>query len=104
MEHDESHFALVDPVADPLHQRVWNFMMRHVAPPQQHVGAVQDFIGKAVVRVVEGREPDVQAGFLVEERLDQAVNTVRVDLPAGLLQPFVPELVPNCNIDRFFYG
>ena len=64
---------------DPVDSRVRDFVVRHVAPPGQHVRLGQDRVADALVRVVQGRGPDLEAVVVTQAGRDRAMDPVRVD-------------------------
>jgi len=56
VEHDQPHTA-EDAVADPLGDLVVDLIVREVAPPEQHVGVVQDGRGETMLGLFQGRRP-----------------------------------------------
>ena len=69
--------------------------MMRMAPPQQHIGAREHFVGQAVLRFVERGGADDHVLIFAQEVGDGAVNAVGVE--SGNLGHllFVTEFIPN---------
>src|SRR5215207_10097297 len=81
----------------PLDHLVGHVLMRHVTPPDQHVGACEDLVGQSVLGLVEGGRPDREpvAEVLLDAFLDRGVHAVRVELGDPLVAVLVPVLAPD---------
>ena len=96
---DEAH-AVVDALADLGHHLVGNLLVRHVSPPEQDVGVVQDLVRQAVLGLVQRGGAHGHVLVLGKEVGDGAVDAVGVDgRNLGHLL-FVAELVPNSNANH----
>ena len=73
MQDDEAH-ALPHPLLHPLDDGVVDLAMRHVAPPQQHIGLGQALDGQPVLRHVERHGLDFDLLVAVEGLGDGGVN------------------------------
>ena len=96
---DEAH-AVVDALADLGYHLVGNLLVRHVSPPEQDVGVVQDLVRQAVLGLVQRGGAHGHVLVLGKEVGDGAVDAVGVDgRNLGHLL-FVAELVPNSNANH----
>jgi hypothetical protein len=55
---------------------------------------MEDLLGKAMLRLIEGGSPDLEA-TIPERHCQSTVNTVRLDLRNLLVTPLVSVLVPD---------
>ena len=60
MEDDEAH-PVEDARVDAIDDRVRHLVVGDVAPPGQDVGLGEDRVGQAVLGLVQGRGPDLEA-------------------------------------------
>lgn len=93
MQHHQSHpgqHALLHPVDD----RVLNLVMRHVTPPGQNVGAVEQVLRQALVRIINRAALNEKAAIR-EASGDSTVHAVRVDPGNRRVILLVPAFVPD---------
>ena len=95
MEDDHAH-AGDDVTVDPADDGVRHIPVAHVAPPEKDVGIVEDFVGQAAFRVVQGSGADLVARFAQEGR-DNLMDAVRVDRLDGRIGFLMREFVPDCD-------
>jgi hypothetical protein len=55
---------------------------------------MEDFLGKAMLGLIEGGSPDLEA-TIPERRCQSTVNAVRIDFRDLLVTPLVSVLVPD---------
>lgn len=104
---DHAH-ARENRVANEIGDRVRNMVVRHVAPPDQNVGLVENFFGNAAVGVadlavfiVEGRRADFDV-VAAEKIGNGVVNAAGVNFFHFFVGLFVFEFVPDQNTDHGF--
>ena len=90
---DESH-AGIHTVADALHILVRDLPVRHMPPPDEHVGFRQYLLGKPLLRVVQAGEPHADIRRLREVIPYCGVHSPGIYLRHRRLLPFVAEFVP----------
>ena len=88
MEDDQAH-AVEDPGVDPLDDRVAHLVVGDVAPPGQDVRLGKDRLGQAVLRLVQGGGPDLEAARLAAgpRRSRRGSRSDRWPRPAGRSVP-----------------
>ena len=94
MPHDQTH-AFQHPPAHVADDFVGHFAVGHVAPPDQHVGVLQAFRRKSVVRLVEGGGGDCEIRLRAEKPGDRLVDAVRIDRGDFRVGFLVAELAPD---------
>ena len=57
---DKQAHSLQHPLLHAVDQPVAHLFVRHVTPPEQHVGVVQQRIRQALVRIVERAAADLE--------------------------------------------
>ncbi len=100
MEHHEAH-AAEHRVLDPVDDRVAHLVVRDMAPPQQHVRRVEHLLGQPVLRLVEGRGPDIEGPEWGDAACDGIVDAPGVDGPDEVVRALVDVLVPDGDRDPF---
>ena len=78
--------------------------MRHVPPPEQHIGVVQHFIGQAVGRVIQRDGAHGEVGVRLQPLGDRAVDPLRVDRGDLGVLLFMAPLVPDGDTDWVGHG
>lgn len=78
MQPDESH-ALPNRVANAERDLVRHLIVRHVRPPDEHVGVVEHFLGKPAFGHFHGGDANGEILFLLEQCLQRVVQAVRVN-------------------------
>ena len=87
MRADESHFALFDAGDDFVHQFVFDLAVLFVAPPDEDVRAVEQFVTDALVGVAQAGGDDFPAIDLERFKAlgDGKINVLRINiLRAGI--------------------
>src|SRR5437867_2515529 len=76
--------------------------MSRVAPPRQHVGALQHPVGQAMVGLIEGRRADrgSTAQSLPQGAGDRLVHALRINGPYALIGPVMYVLAPHRHTHR----
>ena len=97
MQHDEAH-PLVNAFQDFRHDVVAHLGVGAMAPPDQHVGGLNDFVGEAVLRFVERGEPDVEV-IGRDAPGDGGMKPFGVNRLDSFILLFVTEFIPDCDID-----
>ena len=104
VQDDEAH-AAEHALVHVFDDRVVDFLVGHVAPPDHDVGGVEDVIGEAVLRLVERGGADLEiARALAQVRGDRLVHALRVDLGDDRVVLLVPEFVPDGDADGHRWG
>jgi hypothetical protein len=84
----------VDLGFDHLGDFVVDFAMAGVAPPNEDIGIVEDFLGDALVLFVEVSDFDLEfcAGVEgIDSGFDRSVEAVGIDFEGTVLGVFVPD-------------
>ena len=95
MQHDEPH-AVPNATGNALHQLVLYLSVRRMPPPDQHVGAVQNVLGQALLRIVQRGQTGREARALANRVGNNLVQSFGIDLPC----PFIGLLVTEFISDR----
>ena len=95
VQHDEAH-AVLYTLVYALHDLVGDLMVCHVAPPDEHVGVLEHFLGEAVFRLTQGSGLYVHAGFF-QEIGDAAMDARGVNRRDFGHFQFVQIFIPNRN-------
>ena len=85
-----------------LDKLVGNLGVRHMTPPDKHVGAIKDVIGQTVIGIVESRKSYLNVLGL-DKSFDKSVNTVRVKLLHVGLELFMTIFIPNRYVYSHFF-
>ena len=98
MKNNQSHSGK-NAFLDAVDRFLRDFAVRHVSPPEQHVGIVEDLLRETVFGLIERGGSDFDIRFLAEEIGDRLMNAFRIDfLNFGVLL-FMTELVPDRDSD-----
>src|SRR6266478_2188655 len=78
---DEAHAFLLHPLLNFIYQLIANFVMLFVAPPDQHIGALDQGVADALVWIIEAGFDDFPAlGFeWLKAFSNRAVDIVGID-------------------------
>ena len=103
VQHEQAHPA-EDRVLHAVDDRVVDLVVGDVAPPEQHVGGVDDLLRQAVLRLLERRRGHlrVPAEQLAQAGGDRLVHAVRVDLPHLRVAALVDVLAPHRDAHHGF--
>ena len=108
MQHDQAH-AFPDALLNALDDGVLDLAVRGMAPPDEHVGLGQAFLGQAVLGILQDDGPGLDVLVLVEGRRDGAMHAERIeagdDLAGLLMNVFAPYQCANVgckNVGVFF--
>ena len=93
--------SFINTVPYLFHKPVINFSVRHMSPPKENVGVVQQIIGKPSIWVIKSSKCDVEIIIFLKKISDTCVNTLRINLGNRRVIFFVSELVPDYNIYFF---
>ena len=102
MQNNQSH-AAENAFLDFVDQGVRHFIVGHVSPPDENIGAIQNFVGQAVFRHVKRHGTELDVLHRSTKRfLQMGVNAFGIALAAEIadrtLRLFVKKLVPNCDV------
>src|SRR5688572_29511406 len=78
--------------------------MSHVAPPDEHVGILQQFDRKPVLRLVKKRGPNIQVRLTTEKRRYGFMDAIRIDSRDLWIRLLVAELVPDSDLLGHVHG
>ena len=99
MQNDQAH-AVQYMLMDALDNGVIHFVMGNVAPPDQNIGVVQNFLGQAVLRHIQGGGFYIKTGF-GQKIGDAAMDALRVDFRDigvfDFMDIFVPYGYAGCH-------
>ena len=99
MQDDEAH-AVQNALVHAVHDFIRNLVVRHMAPPDQHVRAVQHLLRQPMLRLPQRGGSDVHTGVLQKVR-NTPVDALRVHLrdlrKLHLMQIFIPYRYTNCH-------
>ena len=98
MQHHDAH-AVPHALGDALHQFIFYIIVGHMAPPEQHVGAVQHLLGQALLGIIQRRQAHAEAGVLAQGVADHLVQAFGVNRAHLFIVALVPEFVPNRNLN-----
>ena len=98
VQHDKPHAAQYTAIY-ALHDLVLHAVVRHVSPPDQHIGVFQHFFRQAVLGLLQGSCLYLHACFFQKLR-NAAVDALRVDRGDLFKLNFMQIFVPN----RYFNG
>ena len=93
MQDHETH-AVEHPLLHPVDDGVVDLGVRHMAPPGQDVGRIEDRLAQAMLRLVQCGGRGFVAAF-AQTGGEAGVDAVGIDLRHRRMQPFMAELVPN---------
>ena len=74
---------------------IGHLVVRHVSPPDEHVGLIENLLRDAAVFILQGRRAHGEVLFLAEEFRDRPVDALGVDGGDGFLAALMLILVPN---------
>ena len=83
MQGDEAH-AAVDVLLDAQRDLIGDAIVRHMRPPDQHVGVLEHFLGQAALGHFEGASAHLEVLLLAEQVLQRVVDAVGMNLLDGL--------------------
>ena len=93
VQHDQPH-ALQHALLHAVHDLVLHLAVRHMAPPGQHVGVEQHFLGQPMLGLVQRSSLDVEA--LLAQRIgDHNMHAVGIDGLHLRVVLFVAKLAPH---------
>ena len=83
-----------------LDDLIFHIAVRHVTPPDQDVGLIENRLRETMLRLVERGCPHLNIRRLAQESGDRLVHALRINLrdPGVLL--LVAKLAPNRNMNR----
>lgn len=98
MQHQQAH-ALQHTLLHTIDQPVADLLMRHMAPPEQHVGIVEHAVRQALVGIVKRATADFEIR-MGNAGGNRAVDAIRIDILDLLVKLLVASFVPDRNLDR----
>jgi hypothetical protein len=90
----------------PRGQLVRDLVVRAMAPPDEHVRALEDVPAEALAPLVERRGADLERtlGVLADRRGDCRVHALWIELGDLRMLALVQELVPDGHADDLAHG
>jgi len=98
VQDDQAH-AIQDALLNAVYNRILHILVRHMAPPDEHVGIRKHLLCQPMLRLVQSRRArhDVRLG--AKKPGDLSVNALGIDCCDFGICLFVPELVPDRHPD-----